>query len=237
MKAKLRKLDEVVSWILLLTVFALLIYVVFSTVTNARKGEETFIFGYRPAIVLTGSMEPYMLTNSVVLTKEVTSIEELQIGDVITFHVKNDLGENIRITHRLAGIEDGLLSTKGDNNPSGDGIPLTMDNVESKVVAVCNQTAWLIAAWQTTKGKFMILCVVGTILLCYIALKLYFASRREEREITPELLDEYRSMALAMGKTPRQLFCEDLALHKASNTQALSSDTVDAAQSEAPSDQ
>ena len=237
MKAKLRKIDEVVSWILMIAVFALLIYVVFNTVTAARKGEESFIFGYRPAIVLTGSMEPYMMTNSLVLTKEVSAIDELEIGDVITFHVTNELGDRIRITHRLTGIEDGILSTKGDNNPSGDGIPLTMENVESKVVAVCNQTAWLIAAWKTTSGKIMIIAFLGAVLLCYAAIKLYFASKREEREVTLDLLDQYAETAAALGKTPRALFLEDLARHQAAleapdcsaGEESLSTDQTDSA--------
>ena len=214
MKAKLRKIDEVVSWILMIAVFALLIHVVFSTVTAARKGEENFIFGYRPAIVLTGSMEPYMMTNSLVLTKEVTDIEELEIGDVITFHVTNELGDRIRITHRLTGIEDGVLSTKGDNNPSGDGIPLTMENVESKVVAVCNQTAWLAAYWKTTSGKIMIISFAAAVILCYTAIKLYFVSKREEKEVTMDLLDQYSELAASLGKTPRELFLEDLSSHR-----------------------
>lgn len=214
MKAKLRKIDEIVSWVLLIAVFALLIQVVFSTVDAARKGEENFIFGYRPAIVLTGSMEPYMMTNCLVLTKEVTSVDELKVGDVITFHLTNELGEKVRITHRLTGIEDGVLATKGDNNPSGDGIPLTMESVESKVIAVFNQTAYLVAAWQTTSGKVMILCSAGAIFLAYVAIKLYFASKREEREVTMELLDEYSELAAVLHKTPRQLFEEDLAKHR-----------------------
>ncbi len=215
MKAKLRKIDEVVSWVLLIAVFALLLHVVFTTVTAAKKGEENFIFGFRPAVVLTGSMEPYMMTNSLVLTKEVTALEELEIGDVITFHVTNELGKQIRITHRLTGIENGILSTKGDNNPSGDGIPLTMENVESKVVGVFNQSAYLIAMWQTTSGKVMILSFAGALILCYVAVKLFFASKREEKDVTLDLLDEFSQIAVALGKTPRELFLEDLAQHKA----------------------
>lgn len=223
MKAKLKKLDDIISWVMLIAVFILLIYVVFTTVDAARKGEENFIFGYRPAIVLTGSMEPYMMTNSVVLTKEVTSLDQLEVGDVISFHLTNDLGEKIRITHRLTGIEDGVLSTKGDNNPSGDGIPLTMENVESKVIAVCNQTAYLIAAWQTTAGKIMILCALGTIFFAYLAIKLYFSGKREAREVTYELLEEYSDLAGSLGKTPRELFLEDLDHHKAALSSSASS--------------
>ena len=235
MKATLRKIDEVVSWVLLIAVFVLLIQVVFGTVNAARKGAEHFVFGYRPAIVLAGSMEPYMMTNSLVLTKEVTSVEELEIGDVITFHLTNELGEKVRITHRLTGMEDGILATKGDNNPSGDGIPLTMENVESKVVAVFNQTAFLVAAWQTTSGKIMIISFAGALFLAYIAFKLYFASKREEREVTMDLLDEFSALAAELHKTPRELFEEDLSMHRAtvksiqahvSKMEASSFDTV-----------
>lgn len=228
MKAKLRKIDEVVSWILLFAVFALLIHVVCNTVDAARKGEESFIFGYRPAIVLTGSMEPYMMTNSIVLTKEVTELEELKVGDVITFHLTNELGKKVRITHRLTGIEDGILSTKGDNNPSGDGIPLTMESVESKVVGVFNQSAYLVAAWKTTSGKIMILSFIGALVLAYFAVKLHFASKREEREVTMDLLDEFSELAAALHKTPRELFEEDLIQHRA----AVEHKTTDESDSE-----
>ena len=106
------------------------------------------------------------------------------------------------------------LATKGDNNPSGDGIPLTMENVEAKVVGVFNQSAYLIAMWQTTSGKVMILSFAGALVMCYVALKLFFAGKREEKDVTQDLLDDFAQIAETLGKTPRELFLEDMNRHR-----------------------
>ena len=183
MKTKFRKVMDITSWFMLIILALLVVYVTANNITASKNNEEVFIFGYRPIIVLTGSMEPYMMTNSVAITKEVHSMDDIEIGDVITFHVENQLGQNVRITHRLMGIEDGKLVTQGDNNNSADGLNLTIDNVESKVILVLNQTAWLASMWGTTSGKVMIICFLVALILAYAAVKLMLSSRSKEDSV------------------------------------------------------
>lgn len=180
MREKLRKLDDIFSWLLLIVTSALLVFSIY-TVKTTPKGEGAFLFGYRPVFVLTGSMEPYMLTNGIALTKQVDSMDDIAVGDVVTFHVASEEGRQLKITHRIVAIENGLINTKGDNNRVDDNLALTIDNIEAKVVAVFNQSAWLIEKWETTTGKVMIISFGLAIIFAYVSLKLIFTSRKEEQ--------------------------------------------------------
>lgn len=183
MKKKLNVVKEILSWVLLVAMVCLMVFTVYSSYQARQNDEPFFLFGHRPILVLTGSMEPYMLTNGICLTKEVTSIDQLEVGDVITYHTDNAEGKKIRITHRIIGLDNGQIFTKGDNNPVDDGFALSIDNVESEVVAVFNGTAWLVQKWQTTAGKVMIISfAAGIILLCYMAKLLLKEMRRVKAE-------------------------------------------------------
>ena len=73
------------------------------------------IFGYKPLIVLSGSMQPTYKEKSVVYYKEVKR-EDIKTGDIITFKGnKNEL-----ISHRVVSIENDSFITKGDANKVND---------------------------------------------------------------------------------------------------------------------
>lgn len=181
-KKKESKLHSIFSWVLLIVMAVLLVVTIFRVAESRKTGEGVFLLGYRPVLVLTGSMEPYMMTNGVALTKEVDSLDDIAVGDVVTYHVVNDNGKKLLITHRIIAIDNGQIYTKGDNNNVDDGFPLSIDNIEAKVVGVFNGTAWLAAKWQTTMGKVMLICfVVAIVLLCY-TLKTWRAAKRAEKE-------------------------------------------------------
>lgn len=182
MKENAKKIREVLSWVLLFAMLGLLIFTIYHTYEARKNGESAFLFGYRPVLVLTGSMEPYMMTNSIALTKQVDSIDDLSLNDVVTYHVETDAGKMIRITHRIIALDDGTIYTKGDNNNVADGYPLTMDNIEAKVIGVCNLTAWIAQKWQTTAGKVMLLCIPAGLILLHYTWKLWRAGKREEQE-------------------------------------------------------
>lgn len=177
------KLQAILSWVLLIVMAGLLLFTIFRVVESKKTGEGVFLLGYRPVLVLTGSMEPYMMTNGIALTKEVDSLDDIAVGDVVTYHVMNDNGRKLLITHRIVAIDDGLIYTKGDNNNVIDGYPLTMDNVEAKVVGVFNGTAWLAAKWATTTGKIMLICFLAAIILLCYTVKAFRASKKEKNPV------------------------------------------------------
>lgn len=185
MQKTLNIIKEAVSWLIFIAIFCLFIFTSYHTFTGAKTGEGFFLFGYRPVLVLSGSMEPYMMTNGIVLTKEVESLEDINVDDVITFHVNHN-NKAIRITHRIIDIDGETIYTKGDNNNVDDGIPLSIDHVEAKVTHVFNQTAWLVAKWQSgLSGKVMLLSFAFSIVMFYFLIKLCINSfMNKEREDT-----------------------------------------------------
>ena len=73
------------------------------------------IFGYKPMIVLSGSMETAIYTGDLVFVK-IVDTDKLNVGDVIAFRNEVDTVT----THRIINIADKngkrYFETKGDNN-------------------------------------------------------------------------------------------------------------------------
>ena len=73
------------------------------------------IFGYKPMIVLSGSMETAIYTFALVFVK-IVDTDKLNVGDVIAFRNEVDTVT----THRIINIVDKngkrYFETKGDNN-------------------------------------------------------------------------------------------------------------------------
>ena len=121
---------KIAEWVLTIAVIALSLYCIVGVCMN--KGSEFYLFGYKPVVVLSGSMEPYMETNSLVIVKQTKDIQE---EDVVMFHIDKD---NM-VCHRVMDIDDeGNITTKGDNNDVEDFETITVDDIEGKVVVRMN---------------------------------------------------------------------------------------------------
>lgn len=84
--------------------------------------------GYKPFIVLSGSMEPEIMAGDLIVTKEIAP-ENVKVGDVISFRVEED----IVVSHRVTEIHtEGGLSflTKGDANTGMDATEVLPENIE-----------------------------------------------------------------------------------------------------------
>lgn len=128
----LLKLMNVVSiLIIVVSVLALL------SVVMAKPGQAPNFFGYSLFRVMTGSMEPTIPTNSLIVVKRVET-QELAVGDVITFYSRDPslLGEPN--THRIIRFEEDegrqLIITKGDANNIEDRFPTRAEDLIGKVV-------------------------------------------------------------------------------------------------------
>ena len=112
-------------------------------------------FGWKPFIVLSGSMETKIYAGDIAIIKE-TDNNNLKENDIIAFKK----GETV-ITHRIVKIEnkDGkkIFYTKGDNNNTIDNETVSIDEIEgvyvSKISGLGNVAMYL----QTPTG--MISCL------------------------------------------------------------------------------
>ena len=126
------------------------------------KGEmNPKVFGYSTAVVLSGSMEPEISVNDMVIVKE---MDEYDTGDVIMFRKDGSL-----VTHRIVQVTDLGLLTRGDANNTLDEGVLDPGNVEGKVVAVIGGIGVVIGFFQTTLGMCSLVLVIFLFLLVYVA--------------------------------------------------------------------
>ncbi len=92
--------------------------------------ELPIIFGYKPLIVLSGSMEPTYKVGSIVYYHKV-SMSELKVGDPITYVLE----DGTYITHRIVNIEEDSIETRGDANNTSDPL-VSYEQVMGKVAKV-----------------------------------------------------------------------------------------------------
>jgi signal peptidase I len=93
--------------------------------------------GYSLFSVATGSMEPTIESNSLILVKQVEP-EELMVGDIISFYSKDPSLDGAVNTHRIVAIEQDdehyYFTTKGDANNVNDQYTTMEDDLVGKVI-------------------------------------------------------------------------------------------------------
>lgn len=195
---EMEKFKKVVSIILLIILIPILLVSTIILINSFLKPNEVpSFFGWKPFIVLSGSMETQIMTGDVAVVKEVdTAI--LKEGDVIAFKD----GEVV-ITHRIERIEqvDGQTRyiTKGDNNNTEDKgyvLPEQVEGLYQFRVARLGNLAMFI---QTPIG--MVVCI--SIPLIMLAL-LQLSDSRKEKKIIRAKENRQRQMEEEMEKLRKQ---------------------------------
>ena len=103
------------------------------------------IFPWKPTLVGSGSMSPYMETGDVVLVVKIEP-QKIKIGDVIQYR-KMDGGTPIDVLHRVidtvevSGVR--YFITKGDANDDPDADPVDPAAVQGRVTAVVPKIGWV----------------------------------------------------------------------------------------------
>lgn len=102
-----------------------------------HSNETPDFFGYKTFVIVSGSMEPTIMTGDAILVKEVPE-DEIAMNDIISF-----IQEGTNVTHRIVEIteENGIKKyhTKGDNNNIEDKEKVTYDQIEGKYQFKMNQ--------------------------------------------------------------------------------------------------
>lgn len=113
MKTKTKKiLGKIVNGISVLVILLCLVLVVFSTVSLA-KNHFVRLFGHSLHLVVTGSMEPEIHVNDLVVAKR-TDNSNIAVGDDIVFISDDPLLMGNMVVHRVVKIEeDGAFRTQG----------------------------------------------------------------------------------------------------------------------------
>lgn len=184
--------QKVSNWILMIVCMVLVPVLIMNISimiqANTNKDEVPSVFGYKPFIVLSGSMETEIKKGDLIIV-EVTDPATLEVDDVIAFR---DAQETVT-THRIIEIveKDGetYFITKGDNNDSQDQNLVEFDDVEgiyvTRIPGVGNMLNSL--AQPTT----IVIVVLGVTVIFGIA---FVISNKKQRDEEQKEFLEYKRM-------------------------------------------
>lgn len=113
-------MKKVLFWIFTIIILLLITVNMLTAIFNVS------LFGYRIYRIGSGSMDPYLEVNDVILIK---SQNDYKVDDIITYK-SND---NEYITHRIVEIDGDKIITKGDANNTEDK-PIKKNNIIGKLV-------------------------------------------------------------------------------------------------------
>lgn len=140
--------------------------------------------GYKPFIVLSGSMEPTILTGDLVVIQE-TAAENIAPNDIIAFCA--DANAEAVVTHRVTEVvtEDGVISflTKGDANTGADANEVKAEELEGKYLGRVSGLGHFAMFLQTPVGM---LIFVVTPLCLFIVYDMVARNRRSKKKASRE---------------------------------------------------
>lgn len=135
-------------------------------------------FGFKPSIVMTGSMEPTVPTGSIVWTDQNFTEDDLEVGTIAVYEPR--LGTEVM--HRIIAIDGDTYTFQGDNNASPDLAEPTAENVKG-IYMFHVPEAGKAFSWFMDNKIPLLLILVGINLAVYVVSTLLV--RRADKETTP----------------------------------------------------
>ncbi len=186
MKIRYKSIIRITLLVLLAALIGLSIYSI-----NARMlggNAMPMPFGFGMTVVLSGSMEPELSVDDLLI---VVAADTYEMGDVVVFQT-----QRTAVVHRIVSINGDEIITRGDANSSDDE-PITLQNIKGRVVCAIPLVGYVVHLIKTP---------VGTILLLGLAFWLLEASFKKEKEQKNSELDAIRREieALKNGEEPQE---------------------------------
>lgn len=182
MKRNTKKIIVSAVRLLLLAVISL-----FLGVRLYHWNAETFVgnampmpFGWGLSVVLSGSMEPALHVNDLVIVRQQDSYA---VGDIIVFQEGRRL-----VIHRVISVNGEQLTTQGDANQVSDA-PIMLSAVKGKSAAVIPYIGGILRFLKTPFG--CILMLIGAVILFEVP---YYRRRRKARTDREALLREIETL-------------------------------------------
>ena len=164
--------------VLYIIIIPIILYDMFLIAQSIINPNETpNFFGYKTFSIVSGSMEPTISIDDIVIVKN-AEINNLQINDIITFKIENET-----ITHRIVSIQskDGKIvyTTKGDNNEVTDIENVEFNQIEGKYVTKINKIGKI---FSFLKNKYVFSLILILLIICYIEQKKILQRKKERKE-------------------------------------------------------
>lgn len=137
-------------------------------------------FGYGAAVVLSGSMEPTIMTDDLIIVQEAESYE---IGDIVVFQSGSML-----VVHRIVDMDAELVTTRGDANNTDDA-PIAKMYIKGRVIGKVSGVGNLIRVIKSP--AVTIALIAGAVLLVELP---YRKNKEKDEEQLEQLKAEIRKL-------------------------------------------
>lgn len=137
-------------------------------------------FGWGASVVLSGSMEPVLSVDDLVLVRVQDSY---QTGDVVVYQ-----DGSILIIHRIISVDGETVITQGDANTAADE-PITLSDIKGKMTGHIPYAGGIVRFLQTPAG-FLLLILAAVVLF---ELPYYQARKKSDNELQ-KIKDEIRRL-------------------------------------------
>lgn len=165
---KLFKVLEIMLVVVSIILLSIYSYILISSKLYPEKIPA--IFGYKPFIVMSGSMTPIINKGDLIIVKKV-DCNLLKTGDIIAFKTE----DNKVITHKInnVDIQNGQKKyiTKGDNNNSIDEGYVLAKDIEGIYVSKISGLGNILLFIRKPLGLIVCLLSIGVIGLVYTLIK------------------------------------------------------------------
>lgn len=192
---KAKKVLSIIVLIILIPI--LLISLVILINSYVRPNEVPSFLGWKPFIVLSGSMETQISAGDLVVVKQVDT-NTLKKGDIIAFK-END----IVITHRIDEIiqEENTTKyiTKGDNNNTQDMGYVVPEQIEGKYEFKIARLGNLAMFTQTPLG--IIVCLSIPILILIV---IQIKDSKKDKELITQKTNKQKEMEEEIERLKKQ---------------------------------
>ena len=131
--------------------------------------------GYGAAVALTGSMEPTIGEDDLII---VAAQNAYELDDIVVYQ-----SGNILVVHRIIDMDDTTVTTQGDANQAADE-PIEISSIKGKVIAIVPMLGSLARVLKTPTATIVLL--VGAVLL----LEMSFRKEKQKRSDDLELIKE-----------------------------------------------
>ncbi len=149
------------------------------------------LFGFDRYVINGGSMDPTIPKGSVVYSKP-AAMEELEVGDIITYRPPASSGVDELVTHRIIdkttrtnanGNPQDVFRTKGDANDAPDPWRFTLNDGEGALEkAHLPYLGWIYLALGVPWVRILLITLPALLIIAFTAISLWREAGREVEE-------------------------------------------------------
>lgn len=175
------RIISVIIYIILIPMIIFNFTLIIKSFINPKETPD--FFGYKSFVIVSGSMEPTIMTGDAIFVKEVPQ-KEIKTNDIISFSQGGTI-----VTHRVIETteENGVkrYKTKGDNNNTEDREKITYEQIEGKYQFKINQFGTII---KILKSKITLAILV----IMIVIISFYRSKMEKKREERKEKRKKYK---------------------------------------------